>query len=189
MLHFCINPYIHLPCRSIGRYFRQSIRAAVLSLDRLPVHCYFRQRCPSVLPRSPSKAILTDRPSVRACSLPLSLRPPSCLIGRSIELTGGAEYGIERKQTMQLLCNPTRFKAAAMRGLWYVATRKHGGVAEDSNYMPWRNYNPSPDWLDALWGQHKHIKNGAELAREGPEATGGLKLPIPAQGPKTFISF
>ena len=85
--------------------------------------------------------------------------------------------------------NPTRFKAAAMRGLWYVATRKHGGVAEDSNYMPWRNYNPSPDWLDALWGQHKHIKNGAELAREGPEATGGLKLPIPAQGPKTVISF
>ena len=51
--------------------------------------------------------------------------------------------------------NPLSFKTAAMHGLWYVATRKKGGVSEASNYAPWRNYTPRVEWLCALWGQHK----------------------------------
>ena len=51
---------------------------------------------------------------------------------------------------------PSMFKTAAMHGLWYVSgIRKMGGIAESSNYVPWRNYYPKPDWLTALWGQHK----------------------------------
>ena len=56
-------------------------------------------------------------------------------------------------------CNvksPVPFKRAAMHGLWYVSgIRKMGGIAEASNFVPWRNYYPDPDWLKALWAQHK----------------------------------
>ena len=56
------------------------------------------------------------------------------------------------------LCNRTnvvRLRAAASHGLFYVYLKKLGTLQSASNFLPWRDYTPKPDWLDALWMAHK----------------------------------
>ena len=47
--------------------------------------------------------------------------------------------------------NPMRLRNAALQGLYYVYLLKLGTVASASNYLPWRDYTPKPDWLNAWW--------------------------------------
>ena len=84
----------------------------------------------------------------------------------SIQNTGMAQFenGLIRRNTDDLaydgvaprvdVCtrtNPLRLRGAALQGLYYVYIMKLGTVASDTNYWPWRDYSPKPDWLDAWW--------------------------------------
>ena len=47
--------------------------------------------------------------------------------------------------------NPLRLRNAAMQGLYYVQIMKLGTVAAATNYHPWRDYTPKPEWLEGWW--------------------------------------
>ena len=51
--------------------------------------------------------------------------------------------------------NPVRLKLAALQGHYYVYIMKLGTKAVASNWMPWRDYTPKAEWLDAWWMAHK----------------------------------
>ena len=47
--------------------------------------------------------------------------------------------------------NPLRLRYAAMQGLYYVQIMNLGTVASATNYHPWRDYTPKPEWLEGWW--------------------------------------
>ena len=54
-----------------------------------------------------------------------------------------------------VMTNSATFRNAAMHGLWYVSVHKDGGVYEESNFSPWRDYHPKKEWLVSLCAQKK----------------------------------
>ena len=49
----------------------------------------------------------------------------------------------------------SRFRSAALHGLWYVAVMKAGTVDSTTNFPAWKKYRPLAVWLTGLWDDHK----------------------------------
>ena len=84
-------------------------------------------------------------------------------------------------------------RRSALHGMYYVSVVKLGTVASDTNFVPWRDYTPSRQWLVSLYDSQKltdkqflNLSAHRDVRRPGTMdlVTPGLGCPLISAGPK-----